>query len=551
MDITKEEYDEITNDVKTLKMMVQDLQDIVEDSIGNVNILSNAIATNNIKDDAITTDKIVAGAITADLIEAEAINASKIAVGTITADQIEDGTISADKILALTITASQIEANTITANEIAAITITAAEIVGETITGAKIAATTIEAGNIVTGTITGTQIHGETITSGLLETGAIHISSEVGADAGLYARSDYLGFWSGTAWQAYIKSDGDFYFGGDANNYISWNGTNLNIKGNITLLNTIPSSDVTGLGDLAIEDDVAYGDLTGTKPPTNADNTSSNNDWSDVADDDGNKPASNADVTLSAINGSLLVTGGGITLNGGGAIKSRYKDSYNDATAGFYLGYSGGYKFGIGDSTHYMQWNGSTLTIKGITTTDYLSSISANIGELIIGSTYGGEIHSYGKDSPTDTTAGFWLGYSSGYKFNIGNGNVTAGTGNCMIWDGSSLTVRGSLKVGGGSNEDITFEDSGIRFYDSGSRTLAITKTSYESFYIGLQTTYIDLVSTGYFRFGANGRPFLMQEDGVFVLNNLGSNPTGVAGGICMVSGNLKYWNGSAWVIAT
>ncbi len=48
---------------------------------------------------------------------------------------------------------------------------------------------------------------------------------------GLYMTTDYLGFWdqSETAWAAYIKSDGNFYFGGDGDNYIAWDGSNLTI----------------------------------------------------------------------------------------------------------------------------------------------------------------------------------------------------------------------------------------------------------------------------------------------------------------------------------
>jgi len=181
---------------------------------------------------------------------------------------------------------------------------------------------------------------------------------------------------------SYNDATAGFYLGyasgyklgiGNSSQYIRWNGSSLSIKGSITLENTIPSTDVSGLGDLATEDDVDYDDLTGTRPP------------------------SNADVTLSAIEGTLAIGGGGITLDGGGAIKS------------------------------------------------------------------------YGKDSYADPTAGFWLGYNSGdskYKLNIGTGSATAKSGNCLLWDGSGLTVRGSIKIGAGTNEDITFEDSAIRLYD-------------------------------------------------------------------------------------
>ena len=63
------------------------------------------------------------------------------------------------------------------------------------------------------------------------------------------------------------------------------------------------------------------------------------------------------------------ITGGGITLNGGGVIKTINKDSVSDTTAGFFMGYdgSGAYDFAIGDANSFLKWDGSasSLNIKG------------------------------------------------------------------------------------------------------------------------------------------------------------------------------------------
>ena len=331
------------------------------------------------------------------------------------------------------------------------------------------------------------------ITAGDITLDADGYIKTVGKDS--YADTT-AGFWLGY--------DGAYKFNvGNATDYLKWNGSNLSIHGSVTITGGSGIANLTDAGALATADDYAYADLTGTTPPTDADHT--------------------ADI-VSAM---------------------AYESLVEAAKLGTTI-ISGGYKFGIGDSTHYMQWNGSTLTIKGITTTDTLSAISANVGELIIGSTYGGEIHSYGKDSPTDTTAGFWLGYSSGYKFNIGNGSTTAGTGNCMIWDGSSLTVRGSLKVGGGSNEDITFEDSGIRMYDHGSNVIAFDKTSYErlqfniygnAVQVGGDTScaHITFYNTGQTQIWCISKAFNFYKTGTLQLPVLGSTaPTAHAGDIAI-----------------
>lgn len=93
--------------------------------------------------------------------------------------------------------------------------------------------------------------------------------------------------------------------------------------------------------------------------------------WSNITDDDGNKPADNADVTLSAVNGGLTVTGGGITLSSGGSLKGGQTD-YNTGT-GFFIGYSGGaYKQSIGvDTGNRLTFDGTTLTLVGRNNLNY------------------------------------------------------------------------------------------------------------------------------------------------------------------------------------
>lgn len=45
--------------------------------------------------------------------------------------------------------------------------------------------------------------------------------------AGLWMTSSYLGYYNGSSWPVYIKNDGDFWFGKDANNYFAYTGGNL------------------------------------------------------------------------------------------------------------------------------------------------------------------------------------------------------------------------------------------------------------------------------------------------------------------------------------
>jgi len=127
------------------------------------------------------------------------------------------------------------------------------------------------------------------------------------AGAGLYADATHLGYYDGAAWQAYIGSDGKFYFKGDANNYIQWDGTAFTVKG----LASVES--------------------------------------------------------LGAINADLgTITAGNITLDSSGFIRTSGKDNYADATAGIFFGYdTDAYKLNIGNASKSLKWDGSEIIATG------------------------------------------------------------------------------------------------------------------------------------------------------------------------------------------
>jgi hypothetical protein len=77
------------------------------------------------------------------------------------------------------------------------------------------------------------------------------------------------------------------------------------------------------------------------------------------------KPSDNADVTVTVVNGGLVLTSGGITMSGGGSVKGG--QTAFDTGTGFFLGYSSTtYKFSIGNSSgNKLTWDGSNLAIVG------------------------------------------------------------------------------------------------------------------------------------------------------------------------------------------
>ena len=114
---------------------------------------------------------------------------------------------------------------------------------------------------------------------------------------------------------------------------------------------------------------VFMGDVGGTFKFSLGNENANKIRWTgDVLDITGAVNVTNA----SSQSATTTMTGGGITLSGGGAIKSTGKDSATDTTNGFFLGHDGGssYDFAVGGSSHSMVFDGSagTLTITGSVT---------------------------------------------------------------------------------------------------------------------------------------------------------------------------------------
>ena len=84
------------------------------------------------------------------------------------------------------------------------------------------------------------------------------------------------------------------------------------------------------------------------------------------------------DQAQTGLIAGTTITGGGITMSSGGAIKTTGKDSESDTTNGFFLGYNGSnYTFGVGDANQSMQWTGSALNIVGA-----LNATSLNVTNI-------------------------------------------------------------------------------------------------------------------------------------------------------------------------
>ncbi len=238
------------------------------------------------------------------------------------------------------------------------------------------------------------------------------------------------------------------------------------ISGAVTITGGSGIANLTDAGALAVLDVIGDAHITGTITVSHteakctnalADQTSANTaanisgqgalatqNTADFATDVSGteKPANNADVTLSAINGGLTVTGGGITLDAGGSIKGG-QTAYNTGT-GFFLGYdTDAYKFSVGNSsTDYFNFDGSNISLSS----NNPNAIIIDYGSDIL-LKHGGDIKFTSVTAPTACT---------GALAGAGAGNVDNGTHYYKI---TFVNEAGETELGTNSNS-VTVSDN-------------------------------------------------------------------------------------------
>ena len=294
----------------------------------------------------------------------------------------------------------------VTANEIAANTITANEIAAGTITAAQIEALSITADEIASGAIVASKLAATLLYAGEIELDAAgHIRS------GQTAYNTGTGFWLG--------QDGTtpkFSIGNPATKSLTWDGTDLSINGSI----------------------VAYADLTGTKPPTDADHTA------DIID-------------------AGLITTGYITLSTAGNIKSG-QTAYNTGT-GFWLGKDGTTpKFSIGNSSdNYLSWDGSELTVRGDVS---IGSYTSSTTDVLL-------------SAPTERNSSSEFSYTEVKKFAINKpGTVNVYWQDKLSNISTTLDTPGYVRVKLDGVVQGTAQGVSSLTYSSGSQAVTTTETS-------------------------------------------------------------------------
>ena len=171
--------------------------------------------------------------------------------------------------------------------------------------------------------------------------------------SGLYLGADYLGYYDGTEWKVYIDSSGKFTFKGDSNNYISWDGTLLSVKGDITVTG---GSGITNFSDAGAVvtannlDDIADG--TTYKRVTQNEKTGAGYAYN----------ALNSDYSLK----TKVLPGDNVGTPGGSGLflGADYLGYYDGTEWKVFIDKNGNFTF-KGNDNNSLSWDGSVLRLKG------------------------------------------------------------------------------------------------------------------------------------------------------------------------------------------
>lgn len=83
--------------------------------------------------------------------------------------------------------------------------------------------------------------------SGTVVTKVVPASVAGPGAAGLYLGSDYLGYYSGSAWKTYMQNNGNFYLSGTGTHALTWDGSTLSVRGTLNADDVVAGS-IRGIG---------------------------------------------------------------------------------------------------------------------------------------------------------------------------------------------------------------------------------------------------------------------------------------------------------------
>jgi hypothetical protein len=164
------------------------------------------------------------------------------------------------------------------------------------------------------------------------------------SSSGLYLGSTFLGYYNGSAWKTYMANNGNFFLSGTGDNGLSWNGTTLNITGDVV---------ITGGSTKTAIDNAATA-------ASNAQNTANS----------AQTTADTANATAIAVDGKVFTDSNGklartpSLTSSGLFLGSQFLGYYNGSAWKTYMADNGNF-FLSGAGSNGLSWNGNVLSITG------------------------------------------------------------------------------------------------------------------------------------------------------------------------------------------
>ncbi len=567
---------------------------IVGDEIESLTITAREIGnlevtTGKINNFAVTNAKIGSLAVSSDKIGALAVTAGKIGALAVSAGNIQNATITSTQIASATILGSNIASLTISSTNIANATITGAKIASATITSGNIAIGTITGGNIASGTITGGNIASLTITAGLIQNLTITAAqianlTITGGPGGKIAGS--------TITETNIVANTITAASIAANTITASQIAANTITGNEILANTITADKLNVVTVSAITANlgsITSGSITGTTITGNVFQTASSGQRIVISNSDNAlKFYDSGGANVVRIDDNILGGGGspGIQLSNGWTY-TLVSQALALAPSANFVDFNNGYFLGLVDTGGFSVDASNTTNVSGSTGWFYGYNINLIQTTLTAAASYFGFRGALQAPTNTGAVYGAFLepkNTGSGNAYGVYIGLGTAGGTFYPIYSASTaasffagsvafnagLTTNADIAVG--STSDVTVGaghgvicriSAGTLKLEAGATSGAVQIISPGNLTV-VQSEFVQIKTVGgtirgtilaasnkiQLNCASNNRTLAMLDTGVLTIPNLGSDPTGVAGGICMVNNQLKYWNGASWVNA-
>lgn len=400
---------------------------------------------------------------------------------------------------------------------------------------------------------------------------------------GLYLGSTYMGYYSGSGtagWKTYMDDQGDFYLTSSIANsgFLAWNAASatLQIQGAIniqggnaattsslnsatsSLLNSINSATASLSSSLAPNIFTTTTGLINRPPNVLVGSTSglylgssylgyyNGSDWKTYMANNGNFYLSGAGSDSLSWASGVLTINGAINITGGNAATTSQVSTAagNAVTSGSAAASTA--------QTNAQSFASTVAANAAASASISASAVQSNL-TTIDNKIFTDALGRITKTPSTGTTAGLYLGsanlgYYNGsswktYMDNTGLFYLTgSANGNALLWDGANLTIRGTIKVGGGEEVTSTTISNANSALQSGQtgKSLGLTGGSVGGVTISSNKIY---VGTGIY--GNANTGFYVDSDGNMSLKDklTWDNSTGtlsITGNVVITGGATK-----------